>query len=355
MEALTFDQSDHVNDIPWVELLGASNEAALSALDPSELKDNQRRAYDIVTWHLDQTIANKDPPPLRLFIQGEGGTGKSKVIQTITQEFAAKGQAHTLLMAAYTGIAASLIDGKTTHIIGAISVGAKDSHKMSPDAKAKLQEIWKPILYLIIDEISMIGKIFWALLSRNISIGKEASPTNWPDMLFRGINIIICGDFHQFPPVASAKSQALYYPTSLEYDTTESQIGWAIYEEFTTVVTLKEQMHVTDLEWLRFLQHLRFGQVEVDNINMLRTLIVTKDLEDGVDFAKEPWQNAALVTPRHGVRRWWNEAAVWKKCRETGHQLYICQATDTIKGKPLTMKEQYFLESRNFTETGQRT
>ncbi|KAI0349341.1 hypothetical protein OH77DRAFT_1380004, partial [Trametes cingulata] len=53
--------------------------------------------------------------PLRMLLIGEGGTGKSRVIQTVTQLFAAKGSADLLVKAAYTGIAASLIEGKTTH------------------------------------------------------------------------------------------------------------------------------------------------------------------------------------------------------------------------------------------------
>ncbi|RDX42770.1 hypothetical protein OH76DRAFT_1298156, partial [Lentinus brumalis] len=53
--------------------------------------------------------------PLRMVLYGEGGTGKSRVIQTVTQAFAQRGCAFMLVKAAYTGIAASLIDGKTTH------------------------------------------------------------------------------------------------------------------------------------------------------------------------------------------------------------------------------------------------
>ncbi|KAJ3742588.1 hypothetical protein DFH05DRAFT_1372942, partial [Lentinula detonsa] len=55
-----------------------------------------------------------EPPPLRMIVHGEGGTGKSRVIQTITQMFEKSGAASMLLKSAYTGIA-SLIDGKTLH------------------------------------------------------------------------------------------------------------------------------------------------------------------------------------------------------------------------------------------------
>ena len=46
------------------------------------------------------------------------GTGKSKVIQTVMEAFTVRGQSDLLIKAAYTGVAASLIDGKTTHMIG---------------------------------------------------------------------------------------------------------------------------------------------------------------------------------------------------------------------------------------------
>ncbi|TFK61795.1 hypothetical protein BDN72DRAFT_777857, partial [Pluteus cervinus] len=100
-----------------------ASEDALSSLDVSELNDSQRRAYDIITWHLKQSIDARDPPPLRMLIHGEGGTGKSKVIQTVTQSFERLKVRHRLMKAAYTGIAASLIDGKTTHVIGGLKVG----------------------------------------------------------------------------------------------------------------------------------------------------------------------------------------------------------------------------------------
>ncbi|KAI1785899.1 hypothetical protein LXA43DRAFT_864478, partial [Ganoderma leucocontextum] len=53
--------------------------------------------------------------PLHMIIHGEGGTGKSRVIQTVTEAFNSRRSTFLLVKAAYTGIAASLIDGKTTH------------------------------------------------------------------------------------------------------------------------------------------------------------------------------------------------------------------------------------------------
>lgn len=88
--------------------------------------------------------------------------------------------------------------------------------------------------YLAPDEMSMLAKYFFALLSRNAGIGKG----NTDGRSFGGVNVIILGDF--FPSVARPIRDALNYPSNAETDSLGSQIGRAIYEEFTTVVTLKE-------------------------------------------------------------------------------------------------------------------
>ncbi|KAJ3731610.1 hypothetical protein DFJ43DRAFT_1078069 [Lentinula guzmanii] len=82
-----------------------------------------------------------------MIVHGEGGTGKSRVIQTIMQMFEKSRAASMLLKSAYTGIAASLIDRKTLHSIGHIS-------------------IHQSFHYLIIDECSMISRSFLAELWR---------------------------------------------------------------------------------------------------------------------------------------------------------------------------------------------
>lgn len=329
-----------------------TSEEALSAVDPSMLKDDQFRAYDIITWHLNQTLAGSKPPPLRMLLHGEGGTGKSKVIQTITEYFQSKGAKHMLLKAAYTGVAASLIEGKTTHTIGMISQASK-KNGVSAETKAKLQKFWKNYNYLIIDEISMIGKIFLALLSRMISIGKTGAAS---DQSFGGMNVILCGDFHQFPPVAGRASDALYFPINLgrEFDIIDMQLGRKIYEEFTTVVILKEQVRCTDPVWHDFLRHLRYGRVQERHLTMLRTLVLGDPTCLPTDFTEAPWNNSSLVTPRHAVRKHWNDSAIRKHCRETGQRLFICPAQDKIKGRALTLVERYAVATRA-TKGGSRS
>ena len=169
-------------------------------------------AYDIITAHLDVTLAGQNPPPLHMLIHGEPGTGKSKAIQMATKHFVCRGVRFMLQKSAYIGIAALLIDGKTTHTIAMISP-QKDS-TVSTESKGKQQAYWKHIKYLVIDEVSMISKSFLAKLSHNISIGKMTEGGIPSAHSFGGANIILCGDFFQFLPVACAPSEALYFPTT---------------------------------------------------------------------------------------------------------------------------------------------
>ncbi len=317
----------------------------LQAIDPSSLNDEQRRAYDIVTWHLDQTLAGRCPPPLRMVTYGEGGTGKSKVLQTISAAFKVRRQEHILVKAAYTASAASLVDGKTTHVVGGISISSSrfDGEKtVSNEARSKLEHFWQDYQYLAIDEMSMLSKDFFALLSRNISIGKK----NEEQISFGGLNIIILGDFHQFPPVARPIRDALFYPNDPQKDLVSSQIGQSIYDEFTTVVQLKQQCRTHDPVWLNFLRHVRRGTVDDDDLRMLQTLVLGRKGDSLTpDFTSDGWCDAPLVTPRHAVRTQWNEAATRKMCQEKGRQIFVCTAEDRINGRLLTTSEKCVLEA----------
>ena len=111
-----------------------------------------------------------------MLLHVEGRTGKSKVIQTVTEGFKARGAPYVLTKAAYTRVAASLTDGKTTHVIGEISLFGDEAQleaHLTTEAKAKLQQFWKRKFYLILDEYSMLAKYFFSLLSQNIGGGKR--------------------------------------------------------------------------------------------------------------------------------------------------------------------------------------
>lgn len=126
-------------------------------VDPSILNEEQRRAYDIIVEHMLATKEGREVSQLLMQIQGEGGTGKSKVIELVTAAFRAHGVADWLRKGAFTGIAASLIDGKTLHALCMIALNGR---KPGAYARRQLAAVWARVRYLIIDEVSMVSRDF---------------------------------------------------------------------------------------------------------------------------------------------------------------------------------------------------
>ncbi|KAJ3991581.1 hypothetical protein F5050DRAFT_1549469, partial [Lentinula boryana] len=207
---------------------------------------------------------------------------------------------------------------------------------ISNDTKKKLEQFWAPFHYLIIDECSMISQSFLAELEKNISIGKKNAING---CTFGGLNILLCGDFHQFPPVVAPKD-GLYMPAAPGVDSILQCTGRILYEEFSTIVILQEQMRVVDPEWREMLTRLRHGNVQKKDIDLLRGMIIT-------DTTAGQWEKACLATPQHGVQRAWNEAALQKHCEVTGGQVFICHAEDRVKDHELNLAEEYGLALRS--------
>ncbi|KAJ8590087.1 hypothetical protein M405DRAFT_737527, partial [Rhizopogon salebrosus TDB-379] len=203
---------------------------------------------------------------------------------------------------------------------------------VSDQVKKRLQQAWKDISYNITDEFSMLGKSFLAKMSRNIGIAKTQTEHPLPDRSFG--------------------AESLYYPLNSTQDKPMCQVGRSIYEEFITVVILRQQVRVTDPVWLDFLRHLRHGCVEDHHMEMLRKLIITNKSCPPTDFSQPPWKYIKLVTPRHGVRSHWNACAVTKHCRDHNHRLLISHAHDTVKGRILTSNEERTVADRDGTRKG---
>ncbi|QRV77239.1 ATP-dependent DNA helicase PIF1 [Ceratobasidium sp. AG-Ba] len=286
------------------------------------------------------------PPQLLLLMIGEGGTGKSRVIQTIIQEFRRLGKEEWLIKGAFTGSAASHIEGQTIHNIARIMVG-KLNDPISHASKQQLVKKWQPVRYLIIDEFSMLSKEFLAVLSRHISIAKLGYSSDNGDFPFGGVNVLLCGDGHQILPVATSKGGALHHPTTSSrfLTTTDAGLGRKIFEWFDLAVTLKRQVQVVDPVWQGFLSRFRVGQVEAGDIELLDSITLTNPNCRPTDFNSEKWRNCVLITPRNSVQRRWNDAAVEEHCWRTGEQMLVFDALDTCvdqgKQRPVTTEEKY--------------
>ena len=325
---------------PEVIALRENMETAHPFISEVPLNKEQRRAFDIVYSHLKATLAGRKPPQLQMLIIGEGGTGKTVVINELTAMFASMGASNILAKTATSGVAATLISGTTLHNWAALPmiIRRKDGWVERPSKKTKLRRERNitPTEYLVVDEVSMgTTEVFEATSAVAGFIKKDSAE---PTQAFGGINVILVGDFHQFPP-PGREDLALY---NSKPRTKTAVIGRAIFEQFETVVVLREQNRIRDVRWMEILRHARTGECTENDIGEIRKLVMTEPDCDVPNFEQEPWLSAVLVTPRHGVRNPWNEAATMRHCAGTGNILYTFNAEDTV-GKErngLSMRER---------------
>jgi hypothetical protein len=324
------------------------------------LNTEQRLAHDIVSNHLKAHLDGRKPKQLLMIVMGQGGTGKSTLLNALTTTFDKHNASHLLGKTAMSGIAASLIGGTTLHWYGGLppqmnpqsDIWPENSSKYIKDRRAKNLQ---PIEWLAIDEMGMCTLDFLTLLSQVAGKARVDNSSADATIPFGDLNLILIGDFHQFPPVGAASS-ALYCPAGSR---NTSAVGKAIYLQFETVVNLLKQERIKDIVWKDILQRSREGQCTAEDIDEIRKLILTNATCENIDFTKSPWDTATLVTPRNCVRAAWNRQSLRKHCAKTGNILYICDAEDTIGNdrRPTNFEQKVIIAGMSLDQTrkiGQR-
>ena len=121
------------------------------------------------------------------------GTGKSFVLKAIINAL----PANSLAITASTGIAALNIGGLTLHSWSGIGLGTNTAKILSSIVlkNPKAKDRWDSCKVLIIDEVSMLDGILFDKLEQIARIIKRNEKP------FGGLQIILCGDFLQLPPV----------------------------------------------------------------------------------------------------------------------------------------------------------
>ncbi|NXF43138.1 PIF1 helicase, partial [Oceanites oceanicus] len=129
------------------------------------------------------------------------GTGKSFLLKKIVGSLPPKSTYAT----ASTGVAACHIGGTTLHAFAGIGSGKAPLEQCIQLAERPgVRQHWLACQHLIIDEISMVdGKFFDRLEAVARAVRKRDEP-------FGGIQLIICGDFLQLPPVCKANEETKF-------------------------------------------------------------------------------------------------------------------------------------------------
>jgi hypothetical protein len=85
--------------------------------------------HRIITNHLQDYLSHKNPPQRLLIVHGQGGTGKSELLNAISKMFNDLGASHLLAKMAMSGVAASIIGGQTLHSWAALPITTPQTDK----------------------------------------------------------------------------------------------------------------------------------------------------------------------------------------------------------------------------------
>ncbi|KAJ7182677.1 hypothetical protein C8R43DRAFT_869258, partial [Mycena crocata] len=125
-----------------------------------ELNTEQTRAFRIITDH----ASSPQPMPLKMYLGGMGGTGKSQVFKAIATFFSRRNESYRYLMLGPTGSVAALLNGSTYHSVFKILRESKSKNhddiegiKNEASSLATVNERLQGVDYIFLDEISMVS------------------------------------------------------------------------------------------------------------------------------------------------------------------------------------------------------
>lgn len=202
-----------------------------------------------------------------VFFTGSAGTGKSYLLKKIIGAL----PPDVTVATASTGVAACHIGGITLHQFAGIGGGdATLERSVELASKTPTVTIWRRCKHLIIDEISMVdGNYFEKIEEVARRIRKNDKP-------FGGIQLILCGDFFQLPPVSrsipgeKSKGPKFCFQTK----------AWQ--NCMLNVFELKHVHRQTDNKFITILNKIRVGKVDNEVTNILAATAKQNIENDGI-------------------------------------------------------------------------
>jgi len=195
-----------------------------------------------------------------LFITGQGGTGKTRLIENFVDHCKEKGV--QFQVCALTGCATILLpkscNARTIHSWSGIRL-CKGANKQIVSNAVKhrgTKASWRKVRVLIVDEVSMMSVKMIEVLD---AIARTARSNHLP---FGGIQVVFVGDFYQLPPVGTTGD-----PTT-ELFCFESEL-WNRAFPKKNHIELKTVFRQTDPLYREILSQIRTATLSDENSNIL--------------------------------------------------------------------------------------
>ncbi|MDG2491155.1 MAG: AAA family ATPase [Flavobacteriaceae bacterium] len=189
-----------------------------------------------------------------VFLTGSAGTGKTFVLNQYIRFL--KERKIIVAVTASTGIAATHMNGMTIHSWSGIGIKESVTQRDLANMKTKkyLKTHLEKVKVLIIDEISMLH------LNQLNAVDQVLRYFQDPLLSFGGVQVVLCGDFFQLPPIGSPGE------TSKEKFAFMSQ-AWV--NASMSVCYLTEQYRQNDNDLNLILNEIRRGCISNENYDKL--------------------------------------------------------------------------------------
>ncbi|MES3004536.1 MAG: AAA family ATPase [Patescibacteria group bacterium] len=204
-----------------------------------------------------------------VFLTGAAGSGKTHVLNEYIKYL--KSHAVDVAVTASTGIAATHLGGMTIHSWSGLGVRdiLTDYDIEDMMQKQYLYKRFEKTKVLVIDEVSMLHHFRLDLIEW---ICRQMKRSEKP---FGGMQIILCGDFFQLPPVTRGERSESEFAYKAE--------AW-LYSKFT-ICYLEEQHRQKDKEYLSILNEIRKSKVTNRTVELLKSRL-NKDIENQNEFTR---------------------------------------------------------------------
>lgn len=220
-------------------------------------------AHTIITPEFSQAISETKEMLARkrqshvLFIEGGAGTGKSTLINLL------KNQVKGTVVAAPTGVAATITGGTTLHRLFNFPLKPLEPHKDRENSYPS--PVLRKMSMLVIDEAGMVRSDIIDGVDYYL---RRATRRTTP---FGGVPVVIVGDLHQIPPVVKHDEQEIL--KNLGYRTPQF-FGAKVWEEFgLKTVKLTHVFRQENREFAGILNRLREGNLTEEDLNRLNTRV----------------------------------------------------------------------------------